>query len=421
MAERNDIWLSYYDDIVSYLQSSDGIILTADALSFTDQEQKVGFHSRLDAMTRAVAEDSLAAMRDQADEEQIVLAQSAKNFRLLASSLCSRCELSEIRLPAPMQGCLSDEPQVCKNLLFWPSLGLLRGNIAADAYLSATRESIAVLISDIRRSLYEAWAYYGIIDALAPVRFWDVLPSEPGAPSAPGAPGAPGAPSAHDGLTIVPASCLRLGYQPPLVDYRLPEAVFVTQDGSCFAYKIEHSAELESYKRPCGKLDFTKDGDTSAMVCRRVLLLYRLKSPTDVVPLAVRSKKHMLAPELMVEHLSASELLDERKRQAVCHRAELTGCIRPTQVVLASEQTATSLTSGHATEATADKPALELTASGQAPEITPELTASGQAPDVFGSSMGCGNEYSRFQTSLVGSERERLKPIAKQAMLSAKN
>jgi hypothetical protein len=307
-------WEESYRDLRALVEADSSISVAQGALSFGDAEAKQAFYGHLDAMASALVDEYLAPVPG------LLRTPAQRLFDEVEASLRARAGIVQIELSRTLDDYRHDPRSTAAHLLFDASIRLLQGRMDHTGLVDFVTGRIPAHLAETDRYLYEAWVAYGIVELLGPVGFHAVQGTEEGA------------------FEARPTDRIVLGSQPPSRDYRLPEALFVTASGACFAYKYEHSTEIVSYRQPCRTRDFTSAGNTARQVCHRVLLLYEVEGPATVPVIAQRSKKSMRAPDLMVEHLSSLEYASLDKRQEVRSRSELADCPRPTQVVLREAQ-----------------------------------------------------------------------------------
>jgi hypothetical protein len=306
-------WLAFYDEIQQLVADTPEIVIENDKLSFYDDEAKRNFHRMLDGMLYALASDVLAG-------EDAIESRTIDDFSHVEASLCEKSGIDAIILPRSLMEYRSNPVKTAAKVLFDSGIRLLQQQITPDELVLLAKKAVPTYLAKIDRYLYEAWIAYGVLDLLDPVEFRSVHQSLDG------------------GFISQPADHLETGLQLSLKDYRLPEALFKTASGACYAYKFEHVTEIASYKTPCRAKDFTSAGNTVGQVCQRALLLFELEDLDTVPIIAQRSKKAMLKPVLVVEHLSAFEYSLLERRQEVRARAEIMDIDAPTRLVLLQEQ-----------------------------------------------------------------------------------
>jgi hypothetical protein len=292
------------------MKANPSISVGRDALSFGDAEAKQAFYGHLDDLTSALVDEYLAPVPG------LLRTSAQQRFDEVEASLKATAGIVGVELSRTLDDYRHDARSTAARLLFGAAIRLLQGRMDAKGLVAFVKKEVPAHLAETDRYLYEAWVAYGLIELLGPVGFHAVQRVAEGA------------------FEARPTDRIVLGAQAASRDYRLPEALFVTTSGSCFAYKFEHSTEIVSYTQPCRARDFTSGGNTARQVCHRVLLLYKVDDPAVVPVIAQRSKKSMRAPDLMVEHLSSLEYASLDKRQEVRSRSELADCPRPTQVVL---------------------------------------------------------------------------------------
>jgi len=310
---RQAQWLDYYDELLRLTERSQGIVIKQDSLSFYDDDSKRAFNQVMNVMMQTLVGEFLT--RDDGATTQCI-----KSYRMVEASLCEKSGIGGIKLPRSLADYLHDATKTAAKILLGPTVRLLQQKMTTKELEQFAQTNIPAYLAHIDRYLYESWIAYGLLEALDPIEFRSIA----GTPD--------------NRFTSQKANYLETGYQVPSKDCRLPEALLKTSSNSYYAYKFEHVTEIVSYKTPCRAKDFTSAGNTTGQVCHRVLLLFKIKG-FDTVPLvAQRSKKSMMAPDLVVEHLSTPEYASLEKRQEVRSRAEIVNSATPTQVVLSHEQ-----------------------------------------------------------------------------------
>jgi hypothetical protein len=309
-AER-ETWVDHFEELSIMVEQTPEIVITKDSLSFYDTEAKAAFHRALDGVIKALIRGFAAAKLDAICQEA---------FRQVETSLCGKSGIEGIMLPKSLQDYRDNPVRTASKILFDPSIKLLQQRITRSELEQFAQANVPAYLANMNDYLYEAWIAYGLLDMLDPVEFRNVTIMSDGS------------------LAVKAADYLKTGYQVPSSDLRLPEAILVSSSGDCYAYKFEHVTEIVSYKIPCRARDFTSAGNTAGQACKRVMILYRIANPDTVPIIAQRSKKSMLPPDLMVEHLSATEYASLEKRQEVRSRAEIADPHVPTQVVLFDER-----------------------------------------------------------------------------------
>ncbi|MEG0462228.1 hypothetical protein, partial [Gordonibacter sp.] len=176
------------------------------------------------------------------------------------------------------------------------------------------RREIPVFFESLVRAAYEAWAYYGIVVALEPVKFYRVF-----------------SPDTVE-VAALETDEITVGTQVTSPERRIPEAVFETRDGSLFAMKSEAARELERRR------DLSAGGNTAGLLAHRVLLLYRLADLENVGVVADRERLHLVPNDLLCEVLLPREMECPAYVSAFVERACAVRSRRPVQVLTRDDQ-----------------------------------------------------------------------------------
>jgi hypothetical protein len=307
-------WLDCYEELKALIGENPSIRMGKGFVSFASQDAKALFHALMKEMTRLFAVGVI-------EERRLVDREGIRAFNGIEASLCARSGIEGIALPKAMADYLADPLQSADRILSEPALWLLQGQLDPSGFSQLAKERYLVpRFAELDRYLYEAWIAYGLIDALDPVEFWNVRVNDESA------------------FCSSRTNNLRMGHQIRLRDFRLPEAMFRAAGGDCWAYKIERKPELYHYDDPGRKRDFTAGGNTENHSGRRSLMLYRIDGVESVPVIAQRSKRYVMPPDLLVEHLSVEELASPDTRETLGHLNRVLRCVRPIQVALRGDE-----------------------------------------------------------------------------------
>lgn len=232
------------------------------------------------------------------------------------ADVCAQAGLAQFKLASMLESFMSDPLHEVARPLCSCVLDALQAGEAAEA-LHARAQAVLVPHAELLwRNAYEAWAYYGVVAQLKPVRFHAVF--------------TPDMKSVH----AVRASCVEVAVQASSPTLRLPEAVFETADGCVFAMKSEAAHELDFYgfknKR---RRDSSSGGNTADLMTHRVLLLWELASLDSVGFVADRDKSRIVPPALTVEVLEPADMTTPAYVSAFVERINAVRSRRPVQVI----------------------------------------------------------------------------------------
>jgi hypothetical protein len=211
-------------------------------------------------------------------------------LKAVGGSLRTKAAVDTVRLPQALAEFIGSPLSATAKALYGSAMGFLQRRAPLEDCEAGMKLALDAFVGSLNRSVYETWLTFALIDRLGPTEFRAVSYTESGE------------------LLARPTTSLEIGFQVPLKDYRLPEALFRTASGACFAYKFECSNEIAYYKNPDKCRDLTAAGNTAGLLCHRTLLLYQVDGLETVPVLACRSNHYTVTPALLVEHLSWDEL-----------------------------------------------------------------------------------------------------------------
>lgn len=269
-ATQNVSWTEDLNELRAWTAAHETIAVSPGSLSVPEPLREE-FYGRVDAVQRRLAEAVLAERAKEACE----VARACAEVR---DEMLRATGLSAFTLAAKLESFLEDPMAALAAPAFSPVLDALSGRItdaeaAHEAGLALTRGRESLV-----RNAYEAWAYYGVIAALRPRRFWAVASFD------------------GDDVRAVETDEVVVGWQAASPDRRVPEAVFQTEDGRLFAMKSEAARELDYYGFAATRgRDTSAGGNTRDLLCHRVLLVYAMGS-LDEVPVMVDRQKRIQRP-----------------------------------------------------------------------------------------------------------------------------
>lgn len=221
-------------------------------------------------------------------EETII---AARRCARVKRRLVEMSDLIDFRLASALETLISDPQAALAKPLFGMVLDVVQGRSSVNQLLSDAQLVLPEHSKTLFRNAYEAWAYYGVVAALQPVRFFEVY-----------SPDTVKTQAVSTGRVIV-------GSQITSPERRIPEAVFEAADGRFFAMKSEVARELDYYgSKITRRRDYSSGGNTADQIAHRVLLLYQIPNAEHVPIIADRDKQMVLACDLMCEVLSAQEI-----------------------------------------------------------------------------------------------------------------
>lgn len=224
--------------------------------------------------------------------------------------------LRELRLAAALEDCLADPVATAVRPLFSVVLDGVQGTLDAPELERRAREVLPAHVELLRRNVFEAHAYYGVVARLRPRTFYAVFSPD------------------LKSVKAVRSDRIEVATQTSSPTLRLPEAVFETADGRVFAMKSEAAHELDFYgfknKR---RRDNSAGGATANLLTHRVLLLWRLPSVDDVGFVADRDRMRLMPTDLSCEVLAPDEMSVPAYVSAFVERINAVRSRRPVQVI----------------------------------------------------------------------------------------
>lgn len=240
----------------------------------------------------------------------------AKRCRDTKARLISRTNLKEFCLASTLENFLK-EPELT---MAKPAFDIVVDGLSQDLDFHEMEERakryVVPFCKDLLRNAYEAWLYYGVVEAMEPVRFYGVY-----------------SPDTVE-MQVVDTDTITVGFQAASPGRRMPEAIFTTGKGRAFAIKSEVAEELDFYGvKPSGCRDFSAGGNTVDQIAHRVLLVYGLESARKAPLLADREKPFLLPSDLMCEFLLPGEMERPLAAALFARRIRAVRSRRPVQVL----------------------------------------------------------------------------------------
>ena len=272
-----------YERVRAYLEAHPEIAISTFSLS-VPEGLRGEFYGLVDDAQRALCAEVLGDGRAK-------LEQGAERIAEVRADLLARTGLERIELPAGVESFIFDPVMVAAKPLFGIVLeGLQRGK-DADALAAEGEREVPRQAGRIARVAYELWVYFGIIRELKPVSLRAVV--------------------SHDtvAMEVVDTGTITVGAQITSPERRMPEAVFETEDGRAFAFKLEVANELDFYGVKITKRrDTSSGGNTAGVLSHRLLMLYEIADMAQPPMLADRDTLTVLPTTLTCEVLAPEEL-----------------------------------------------------------------------------------------------------------------
>lgn len=280
---EGETWIEAFDALEEYVSEHLDIQVTSQSLAIPEPLRAVFYQklSRTQALLgREVLGDSSAALFEVAS-----LCGSVKRH------LVETSDLVDFRLASAVEALVADPHEALVKPLFGLILDVLQKRSTRENLPAIARPALLEHSRQLFRNAYEAWAYYGIVAALRPTRFYEVF--------------SPDTLKAY----AISSGHITVGSQITSPERRIPEAVFETADGQLFAMKSEVARELDFYgTKITRRRDFSAGGNTIDLIAHRVLLLYRIPDINSIPIIADRDTQLILRSDLMCEVLYPQEM-----------------------------------------------------------------------------------------------------------------
>lgn len=302
------------NEVRAFVAANPSISMSPTSLSIP-RDLREEFYGRVGAAQRALAADVLG---EDAIGDVSHIARAAGEVR---DAIVERSDLTAFHLPQELETLIADPAEALAKPAFGMMLDALQNDWDADAVVARAVSELPHHASVLRRCAYEAWAYYGVVLALEPVRFKEVF--------------------SRNTVDVETAATgeITVGRQITSPERRMPEAAFECADGRVFAMKSEVARELDYYgvkiKR---RRDMSLGGNSVDQIAHRVLLLYRVPSLDEVPLIADRDHLKVLASDLMLEALQPEDMKPGLAASMFLERLETMHPKRPVQVLTETDE-----------------------------------------------------------------------------------
>lgn len=312
-ATKDASWREAYGELARFAREHEDIRIDAVGLS-VPCPLRDEFHALTGRVQLLLAREVLGERAEQAR----AVAERCADMR---ARLLEASGLRAYRLAPTLEKLLEDtDATLAKPALPHVYDALQRGG-EPDGIEEAARLDLESFCASMTRNAYEAWAYFGIVAALEPVRFYNAV--------------SPDTEEVH----AVEAKEVTVGYQAFSPERRIPEAAFETADGRVFALKMEAACELDYYGVKIERRrDTSAGGSTEGLVAHRALLLYRLGSVDDLGVVVDRQKRWQVPNDLLVEVLEPRDMSKPAYVSSFVARINAARSRRPVQVLTFDEE-----------------------------------------------------------------------------------
>lgn len=309
---RKKAWPDAYDDLRAFALERNGVVVAPKSLT-VPADVRSAFYERVEDAQRSLARQALGGRIEEA-------AHVAERCRAMRQRLLDATGLVAFHLAPTLEAFMTDAEGAVSKPAFSAVLDGLQSGRGADEVFEAARLPLEESCASLVRNAYEAWAYYGVVMALEPVRFWAVE-----------------SPDAYE-VHAVRADEVTAACQTPSPERRIPEAVFETRDGRVFAMKSEAARELDYYGLKIERRrDSSAGGNTAGLIGHRVLMLYRLGAADEVEAVADRDKMRQTPSDLMCEVLAPRDMATPAHVSLFAARINAARSRRPVQVITYDE------------------------------------------------------------------------------------
>lgn len=311
--KNSEEWIKRLDDLQNYVASHPEIVVTKSRLSIPKNYRSEFFDKVLQIQIR-LSEKILGKKIEEGLEV-------AKHCLHIRNQLLEMTGLKEFRLASQIESLLERPKETIAKPIFELTLDVIQQRITTKEMEVQAGRMIDSFYRDLIRATYEAWAYYGIVAALEPVKFYDVYSLD------------------TVKIQAVETDTIIIGSQIISPERRLPEAIFETKDGQIYAMKSEVARELDFYNQKMEKRrDSSSGGNTVDVIAHRVLLLYKLESINDIPLIANRDKLSILPNDLMCEFLLPEEIEQPSFFSLFYERINTMRSRQPMQILTFDEQ-----------------------------------------------------------------------------------
>lgn len=301
-------WSAALHELQQWVQTQEGLELTPTKLS-APKSSREAFYDRVGGVQGLLAEVVLGD--DLAQAEPL-----AHQLNATREAFCQATGLGRYSFAPRLEQFIADPYGAATRPLQSVVIDAVSGFLVSDQLESAARQAVQAPFAGLLRNAYEAWVYLTALLALDPVQIWAV--DTDGA----------------DQTVAIPSDEVRVGWQKPSRELRLPEAVMRTKNGETFAVKTECAREIDYYDtlEPPAR-DTSAGGNTHELLCHRMLLVYRLTDESVVAPVVDRKKKVQTHCDLALEVLSSGEMTTPTYLGAFIQRAQKLRTKRPIQAL----------------------------------------------------------------------------------------
>lgn len=307
-AEKPKAWEQAYAALIRFADAHDSIVAAPMSLA-VPADLRDEFYALVYEVQRQLALEVLG-------EEVGRAADMAARCSRMRSRLLDASGLAAFRLAPTLESFMSDPEVAVAKPAFGIVLDGLQSGGAPSEMEERARHEMPPFCESLVRAAYEAWAYYGIVVALEPVKFYRVF-----------------SPDTVE-VTTFETDEIVVGTQVTSPERRIPEAVFETKDGRIFAMKSEAARELDYYGiKIQRRRDLSAGGNTAGLLAHRVLLLYRLADLESVGVVADREQLHLVPNDLLCEVLLPREMECPAYVSAFVERVCAVRSRRPVQVL----------------------------------------------------------------------------------------
>lgn len=306
-------WIEAYEELQDYVDTHSELVVTAQSLTIP-QNLRNEFYDLVLRVQLALA------AKISGNRAEGVL-EAARQCALVRDGLTQMSGLKEFRLASILENLITDPEATLAKPAFGIVLDGLQQGLAPETIEAQAANVLIPFCEALFRNAYEAWAYYGIVAGLEPIKFYGVY--------------------SPDTVQVyaVPTDTITVGAQINSPERRMPEAVFETQDGRVFAMKSEVAGELDFYGvKITRRRDFSSGGNTTDYIAHRVLLLYEIDSVENVPLIADRDNLTLLPSDLMCEFLLPGEMEQPSFVSIFAKRINTVRSRRPVQVLTFDEK-----------------------------------------------------------------------------------
>lgn len=306
--EEKQTWPDAFDMLEAYAAEHHDIVATPQALVIP-RELRASFYALVSRVQDLLCNEVLGAA-------SAMTLEAARRCGLMKQQLVEMSDLVDFILASAIENLIADPQAALAKPLFSMILDVIQGRSDRDTLLANAQMILPKHNKALFRNAYEAWAYYGVVASLTPLRFYEVF-----------------SPDTVEAYAVSTGQIIA-GSQVTSPERRIPEAVFETADGRFFAMKSEVARELDYYdEKIARRRDFSSGGNTVGQIAHRVLLIYQIADIESVPIIADRDKQTVLASDLMCEVLDVQEIEQSSYASQFLQRVCAVRSKRPVQVL----------------------------------------------------------------------------------------